>query len=61
MELEGNQSPSPGAPPRCKRLGSKGDVRREATARGAMDKGGVSGPLRGRRSQKMTQSNSSSS
>ena len=43
-----------------KRGGSKGDVRRGATARGAMEKVGVSGSLRGRRSEEITQSNTSS-
>ena len=42
-ELVGGQNPGPEAPPRSKkgkRRGSKGDVRRGATARGAMEKGG---------------------
>ena len=45
---------------KSKRGGSKGDVKRRATANGAMEKG-VSGSLRGRRSEEMTQSNTSSS
>ena len=36
------------------RRGSKGDVRRGATARGVMEKVGMSGSLRGRRSEEMT-------
>ena len=32
------------------RGGSKGDVRREGTARGTMEKGGGAGSLRGKRS-----------
>ena len=38
VELVDDQSPSPEAPPRSKRGGSKGHVRRGATARGAMKK-----------------------
>ena len=45
---------------KSKRRGSKGDVRREATARGAMEKSGVSRSLRGRGSEETTQSNTSS-
>ena len=43
-----------------KRGESKGDVRRGATVRGAMEKVGVSGSLKGRRSEEMTESNTSS-
>ena len=39
---------------------TKGDVRREATTRGAMDKVGVSGLFRERRSEDITQFNISS-
>ena len=39
---------------------SKGDVRREATAREAMEKGGCVRVIEGRRSEEMTQSNTSS-
>ena len=46
---------------KSKRRGSKGDVRGGATARGAMEKGGCVRSLRGRRSEEMTQSNTSSS
>ena len=42
------------------RGGSKGNVRGVATARGAMEKGGCVGSLSGRRSEEMTQSNTSS-
>ena len=35
-ELVGSQNPGPEAPPRSKKRGSKGDVRKGATARGAM-------------------------
>ena len=35
-EFEGDQNPSPKAPPRCKKGRSKGNVRRGATARVAM-------------------------
>ena len=47
-----------------KRGGSNGDVRRGATVRGAMEKSGcirvIEGSLRGRRSEEMTQLNTSS-
>ena len=43
-----------------KRSGSKGDVRREAIARGAMEKSGCVRVIEGRRSEEMTQSNTSS-
>ena len=39
---------------------SKGDVRGGATARGAMEKGGCVRVIEGRRSEEMTQSNTSS-
>ena len=39
-ELVGDQNPGSAAPLRSKRGGSKGDVRRGATARGAMVEGG---------------------
>ena len=54
------QNPDPEAPTRSKRGGSKGDVRRGATARGAMEKSGCVRVIEGRRSQEMTQSNISS-
>ena len=38
VELVGDQNPSPEAPPRGRRGGSKGDVRRGETSRGAMEK-----------------------
>ena len=50
----GGQNQGPEAPPRSKKRGSKRDVRR-----GAMEKGGCAGSLRGRRSEEMTQSNTS--
>ena len=37
-ELVGDQNPSPEAPPRSKRGGSKGNIRGGTTARGAMEK-----------------------
>ena len=37
-ELVGDHGPSPEAPPKSKRSGSKGDIRRGATARGVMEK-----------------------
>ena len=43
-----------------KRGGSKGDVRRGATARGALEKSGCVRVIEGRRSEEMTQSNTSS-
>ena len=39
---------------------SKGDVRRRVTASGAMEKGGCVRVIEGRRSEEMTQSNTSS-
>ena len=39
VELRDDQSPSPEAPPRCKRGGRKRDARRGSPARGAMEKG----------------------
>ena len=42
------------------RGGSKGDVKGRATARGAMKKGGCVRVIEGRRSEEMTQSNTSS-
>ena len=40
VELVGGQNQGPVAPPMSKRGGGKGDVRREVTARGVMEKGG---------------------
>ena len=40
IELVDGQNPGSEAPPKSKRGGSKGDVRRGATARGVMEKGG---------------------
>ena len=45
---------------KCKRRRSKEDVRGTATARGAMEKGGHVRVIKGRRSEEMTQSNTSS-
>ena len=49
--LVGGQNQGLEAPPRSKRRGDKGDVRRGATARGAMEKGGcvrvIEGEVRG--------------
>ena len=42
-----------------KRRRNKGDVRREAAARGVMEKGGCVRVIKGRRSEEMTQSNTS--
>ena len=39
-ELADGQNPGPVAPPRSKKKESKGDVRKGATARGAMERGG---------------------
>ena len=39
IELVGDQSPSPETPPGSKSGGSKGDVRKGATAKEAMEKG----------------------
>ena len=39
-EWVGGQNPGPESPPKSKRGGSKGDVRRGATTRGALKKGG---------------------
>ena len=61
VELVGNQSPSPEAPPRNERGGSQGDVKRETTAREAMKKRlGGSGSLREKGSEETTQLNTSS-
>ena len=45
---------------KSKRSGSKGDVRKGATARGAMEKGECVRVIEGRRSEEMTQLNTSS-
>ena len=45
---------------KAKRRGSKGDITRGATARGAMEKSGCVRVIGGRRSEQMTQSNTSS-
>ena len=52
VELIGDQDPSPEAPHKCKRGKSKGEVRRVRL--------GVSGSLRGRRSEEKSQLNISS-
>ena len=58
VELVNAKSPSPEAFPRAAREGRRGkskkDVRRRATARGAMDKSGVSGSLGEKQSEETT-------
>ena len=54
--MVGGQNPGPEAPPMSKKGGSKRYVMGGATARGV----GMSGSLKGRRSEEMTQSNTSS-
>ena len=58
-ELVGDQNPSSEAPPSSKKRWSKGDARRGASARGVMEKGGCVRVIEGRRSEEMTQSNTS--
>ena len=57
VELAGDQNPSPKAPSRCKRGRRKGNARRNVTSRGAIERVGVLGPLRERRSKEVTQLN----
>ena len=54
VKLVGDQNPSPEAPPSSKRGGSKGNVR------GSMEKSWGAEPLRERRSEKVTPSDTSS-
>ena len=60
VELVGDQNPSSEAPPRSKKGGSKGKIREGATARGAMEESRYFRLIEERRSEKMTQSNTSS-
>ena len=54
VKLVGDQIPSPEAFPRCKRGRSKGEVRRGATSRRAMEMGWSAESLRERRSKETT-------
>ena len=57
VQLVGDQSPSPKAPPRSKRGVSKKNIGRRATIRGAIKKSWGVSSLIGRRSEELTQPN----